>query len=186
VVNLEALTGWFAAHLSSFRLRDLIDILIVAFLIYEVIQFVRKSRAAQILKGILLLVVLMELSQFFDLSATSFLLTNTMQLGVMAVLVVFQPELRGALEQVGRRSLGMDFFSNHERREELEECVRAVSAACEEMSQHRVGALIVFERTTGLRDVIGRTPPTIMSGSAPVAANSPRTGHRSLPWSGCA
>ena len=154
MVNWEIVTDWFSTHYSSFGVQDVVDILIVSFIVYEGILFIRKSRAAQILKGILLLVVLLELAQMIDLTATTFLLSNGMQLGVVAVIVVFQPELRSALEQVGRRSIGIDFFSDKEQGEELRACIREVSLACESMAKRHTGALLVFERTTGLREII--------------------------------
>lgn len=154
MINWEMVTDWFSSHYSSFGFQDVVDILIVSFIVYEVILFIRKSRAAQILKGILLLVVLLELAQALDLTATTFLLSNSMQLGVVAVIVVFQPELRSALEQVGRRTIGIDFFSDREQGEELRACIHEVSTACESMAKQKTGALIVFERTTGLREII--------------------------------
>ncbi len=150
----DSFAGWFAAHYSSFDLKDVVDILIVSFIVYEVIQFIRKSRAAQILKGILLLVVVLQLAQILKFSATTYLLSNGMQLGVVAIIVVFQPELRSALEQVGRSGFGTGFFSESEQEEELRACIREVALACESMASKKTGALIVFERETGLRDIL--------------------------------
>lgn len=151
----KSLSTGLAVQFSGFGISDLLDILIVAVIIYKVIDFIRESRAAQLIKGMLLLVVVMQLSDLFNMDTTNFLLRNTLQVGVLAVVVLFQPELRRALEQVGRSRIGLDFVndsssSDTERRRVIDE----VCIACDHLSQARTGALIVFERTTNLTDVM--------------------------------
>ncbi|NLT57789.1 MAG: TIGR00159 family protein [Clostridiales bacterium] len=155
-MSWETLKNSLQIQVANLGLTDVVDILIVSFLIYQVIKFVRRSRALPIIKGILLLVLLQQVGLVFDLDATGFLLRNTMQLGVMAIIVVFQPELRSVLEQMGRRRLGgSDLLGDKGTREEGLRLLREISDACEHLSQARVGALIVFERGTDLGDILG-------------------------------
>jgi len=151
----RALSAGLSVQFSGFGISDLLDILIVAYIIYKAIDFIRESRAAQLIKGVLLLIVVMQISDLFNMDTTNFLLRNTLQVGVLAVVVLFQPELRRALEQVGRSRIGLDFVSDSsssdvERRRVIDE----VCIACDHLSQAKTGALIVFERTTNLTDVI--------------------------------
>lgn len=150
----DVLYSSFLIQLQNFSITDAIDILIVTVLFYSAIQFVRRSRAASIIKGIVLLLLLLWFGELLDLNTTSFILQNTMQLGVVAVIVVFQPELRSALEQMGRSRLGfLSLFGDQEESEGFK-LISEVSTACEHLSQRRTGALIVFERGLILTDVV--------------------------------
>ena len=149
-----SLSTGFTAQFSGFGISDILDILIVTYIIYKVIDFIRESRAAQLVKGVLLLVVIMQLSELFNMDTTNFLLRNTLQVGVLAVVVLFQPELRRALEQVGRSRIGLDFMSESSLNEaERRRMVDDVCIACDHLSQTRTGALIVLERSSNLTDV---------------------------------
>ena len=139
-------------YVRTFSLLDAIDILIVAFIIYHVIKFVKQTRAAQLVKGIAILLVVMYVSEWLHLSVINFLLINMMQVGLIALLIVFQPELRRGLEHVGRSNAGklLKFDVRDDQRQTVEEtCI-----AAESLSRSRTGALIVFERTTKLSDQI--------------------------------
>ncbi len=141
-------------HLSDFNLLNLIDIVIVALIFFKVIEFVLESRALTLVQGIVLIVILLQLSDFLNLDATNYLLINTLQVGLIAVLIVFQPELRRALEQVGRGRLSFGLFSQGSGDKELiSKMIDGVSASCKDFSEQHVGALIVFERTSTLEDV---------------------------------
>ena len=154
MMTFDTLMSSFMIQLQNFRITDAIDILIVAVLFYQVIQFIRRSRAASILKGLVLLLLMLWFGELLDLNTTSFLLRNTMQLGVVAVLVVFQPELRSALEQMGRSRIGgFALFGERDESESLK-LISEVCTACDHLSQRRIGALIIFERSIGLNDVI--------------------------------
>ena len=129
---------------QSIQLSDCIDILIVAFAVYTLIKYVRKTRAAQLLKGIGILLVIMIVSEWLRLSVVHFILINTMQIGATALLIIFQPELRRGLEHMGRSKFG-NMFNVEEPRESanlIEETCLAVAS----LSKSRTGALIVFER----------------------------------------
>ena len=88
--------------IRTFTLADLIDILLVSYLVYKAIKLVRETRAEQLVKGLLILAVSYFVAQIIDLKTMSFVLTNIFTLGVLAIIDVFQPELRRALEKVGR------------------------------------------------------------------------------------
>lgn len=141
---------------STFGIMDVIDLLVVAFIMYKVIGFIRDTRAVQLVRGILLLVLLYLLSSLIGMNTVNFVLNNTLQLGLIAVLIIFQPELRRALERVGRSKFGMKTFGveTEEGRRRAEEMIDAVCRACAEMSESCTGALIVFERKVRLGEVV--------------------------------
>ena len=97
--------NWFTALMLSFRATDVLDILVVAFIIYNVIKIARETRAEQLLKGILILLVGFTISQIFNLKMLNALFTSFFQFSMLAVLIVFQPELRSALEHIGRSKI---------------------------------------------------------------------------------
>lgn len=137
---------------SYIDVLDVIDILIVAFVIYKVLGFIRESRAEQLVKGVLLLVVTMFLSDFFNLKTLNWILEKGMALGVVALVVVFQPELRRGLEYMGRSKIsGIKIADVDENK--ARDIVREFSNAITNMSEKKIGALIVFERETTLTDI---------------------------------
>lgn len=143
-------------QLSMLRITDVIDILIVTFLVYKSLKFIRDTRTMQLLKGIVVLVVIMQASYFVNLHTVYYLLSNAMQLGFIAILIVFQPELRRALEQLGRTSMGQWFnFDDQNNNVETENMISEVVKSCSSMSKSRIGALIVIERDVKLGDIIG-------------------------------
>ncbi len=143
------------SQFESFNIADAVDILIVAFIAYKVIDFIRESRAAQLIKGILFILIVVYFSGVLGLATTNFLLANTLQVGVLAVVVLFQPELRRALEQVGRSRIGLDLFSDNPQDEEaVTKMIEEVASACHALSASKTGALIVFERSTQIEDII--------------------------------
>ena len=129
----------------------IIDILIVTYLFYRVIKMLKGTRAMQLLKGIVLLLIITALSEFLSLNILHYMLSSIMTYGVLLVIVVFQPELRKALEQVGNTDIKkiLEF-----EEEEEPSCVEDVIKAAQDMSQKGIGALIVFERDMGLGDYV--------------------------------
>jgi len=142
----------FLAYFNYLDLRTFIDILIVAFVIYKLLLLIKGTRAVQLLKGLAVLLVASAVSEQFHLSTISWLLGKTWTALAVALPVVFQPELRRALEQLGRGSL----FGRRSplAEEELRRVVNSVTLAAEKLSQRRVGALIVFTRETGLLEYV--------------------------------
>jgi diadenylate cyclase len=108
-------------YLSMVKPVDIIDIVIVSYIVYKIIYFIRETRAEQLLKGIFLLLLLLQVSEWFHLNAINFLLRNTMQVGLLAFLIVFQPELRRILERMGRSRIGtFTFFGVDDQYKETE------------------------------------------------------------------
>lgn len=139
--------------IRQFRFRDLIDIAIVAYVSYKAIMLIKGTRAVQLIKGLVVLVISTKVSEWLGLYTINWLLRNTMTVGVIALLVVFQPELRRALEQLGRGRLFVTpFFSFSE--EEVNKMINEMARAVQVLASNKIGALIVIERETGLNDVI--------------------------------
>ncbi len=132
----------------------IIDVVLVGFLIYAFIKFAKKSRAMQLLKGIVFLVIITILSNIFKLRILNFILTSFMTYGVIALLLIFQPELRRALEQIGSSTFTKMFGIDKSLRDKAKEDIYKVSIAVEELSKTKTGALIVFERDIKLQDII--------------------------------
>ena len=136
--------------------RNMADVLILTLLIYQVIKLVMHTRSSSLFKGIAVVLVMAWLANALHLSAVSWLLTLIISMGLLFIVILFQPEFRRGLEQIGRsrmmrRIIGLPSKQNPERVEEnVAEIVRAMS----NMSRKRIGALIVVERHTGLGDVI--------------------------------
>lgn len=133
-------------------LKDMIDVGIVSFIIYKMILLVRGTRAVQLLKGIFVLVATWGVSTWFNLYTLKWVMNQMFTFGIVTILIIFQPELRRVLEQLGRGNL-FSRSSSLERTvisESIEEVIRAV----QHMAQRKCGALIVFERQTGVSELI--------------------------------
>lgn len=145
--------------LQTIRFQDFLDVAIVSYLIYKVIKLVRDTRAEQLVKGFALLAIGYLLVAQLQLTAMSFLLKNLLSLGVTALVVVFQPELRRALEQVGRTRIGLSMFTpgDVDADEQERRWRTAISAICDStsfLSRQKIGALIVIEKETKLGEII--------------------------------
>ncbi len=138
--------------IKSIQLTDVIDVTVVAFIIYNVMKFIRQTRAVQLLKGIGILLVVMYVSDWLQLNVINFILINTMQVGVTALLIVFQPELRRGLEHMGRSKLGGIFTFEEPRK--LSDLIDEVCIAVSSCAKTKTGALIVFEKQTRLNDLL--------------------------------
>jgi len=132
--------------------RDVVDVLIVAFLLYQLIKLIRGTQAVQLLAGVGVLFVLGFVAQQLHLRLVDFLFTNGSQAILLALIVLFQPELRRALDQMGRLSPVRAMLGHHGS-ERIGQMVEEVIRAAMSLSERRTGALIVFERETGLENV---------------------------------
>lgn len=137
----------------NIRIRDIIDILIVAFVFYKLFMLIRETRAEQLTKGILVLFVATKISEWLELYTVYWILEKTMTVGVLAILIVFQPELRRALEYIGRSRFFTKSFIEIEG-ENIDKIVDEVVDAVASLSRQKIGALIVIERKTGLNEVV--------------------------------
>lgn len=146
--------------LKTFDVSDVLDIAILSYIIYKGIMIVRETRAQQLVKGLLFLGIIFLAAILFDLSAMEFLLKNLFSIGAIAIIIVFQPELRRILDKVGRakvRDLGVfNFSSDHieQIRRVWSGAIAEIGKACRELAQTKTGALIVIERQTKLGEQI--------------------------------
>lgn len=138
---------------SGIRITDIIDILIVAVVVYKLLGLIKQTRAEQLFKGVLLLVVATFLSDLFNLHTINWILKGTVALGAVAILVVFQPELRRGLEYLGRSKFVNAPFEQMDK-EKGKHITSNIVKAIDSFSRDRVGALIVFERQTNLTDIM--------------------------------
>jgi len=132
-------------------IKDIIDVAIVSYIIYSLFMLVRGTRAVQLLKGIFVLVATWAISTWFDLYTLKWLMNQMFTFGVVTVLIIFQPELRRALEQIGRGKL---FGRTNVLDEDLNARIGEVIKTVNYCASRSIGALIVFERETGLNDYI--------------------------------
>ncbi len=135
--------------------KAIVEVVLIAIVIYKIIELVRDSRAWQLLKGVLLIVAIAWGASLFGLDTISFLLNNTVQLLAFALIVVFQDELKKILERLGNSNF-KNIFSDHSQngRKEAEDAIGALADAACSMSEDRIGALIVIEREIRLGEII--------------------------------
>jgi diadenylate cyclase len=139
--------------IGEFGVKDAIDILLVTFIIYGLLIITRKTRAIQVLKGLGVFLLFALICQWIGLTAVSALLNYVIEAGAVIIVVIFQPEIRKALERIGRgRFFGIGFDNNmvSEDTKDIENIERAIL----NLSIRKIGALMVFERKTGLKDII--------------------------------
>ena len=137
------------------KITDLIDILLIAVIVYQMLKLIKETRAMQLVKGVLILFAILEISSWLHLNTLNYLLKSAMQVGMFAVVVIFQPELRSILEKMGRSKVGRLINIATGPSDTQEHAIREIVKAAENMSQTKTGALIVMERETKLGDVIG-------------------------------
>jgi len=135
---------------SGFRITDVIDIAIVSFIIYKILGFVRSTRAEQLAKGLLVIILAAFFSDLLNLYIVNWIFTQILNVGIVALVVVFQPELRRGLEYLGRGRLSRQFSIEEENiAGNVDKIVRAV----EYFAKRKEGAIIVIERQTALQDI---------------------------------
>ncbi len=137
---------------QNIGIKDLIDIGIVAYVFYKIYMLLKETRAKQLVKGIMVLLVVTQLSDWFQLHVMNWILINTMTVGLIALLIVFQPELRRALEYIGRTKLLSKSMQDLEY-EQLENIVDEMMESISSLSRQKIGALIVIEKDTGLSEI---------------------------------
>lgn len=142
---------FFAGLTLKNSLKEIVDILIVSYLIYRLIILVRGTRAVQLLRGIVLLIIVWAISTWLDLYTLKWLMNQMFTWGLVTVLIIFQPELRRALEQLGRGKL---FSRSSQEEQDVSNQINEVIKAVNYLAPRKIGALIVFERHTGLNDYL--------------------------------
>lgn len=156
-MSYNSITKALASGFSQISVLDILDIIIIAVLIYNLIVWTRETRAYEVLKGIGLLFLVSIASQLLSLTTLSWLLDSVLTSGsiIIVLIILFQPELRRVLEKLGRsgKRLGKEWFDASSMKNT--DLVRDMHAAILSLSHRRVGALIVFEQKTGLGDIVG-------------------------------
>lgn len=140
-------------YLRLIELKDILDMAIIAFGIYHLLRFVRRSRSGQVVKAIAFIVVAMALANLWRLRVIRTVLNNAMELGIIALIILFRPELRRFLEQMGSGKI-KELFVAESYSNDLETAVKETVDAYAALSRDKVGALMVFERRTLLDDVL--------------------------------
>ena len=150
---MDAIRGIFEIALNDIKtmsFTDLLDVIIVAYLIYKVIYFVRRTNSYNLAKGVVLILIALWLSYIFQLTMINFLLRRTVELGLIALLILFQPELRRLLERMGRGFTSRRSVSSPV----MEDAIAQTVLACKEMSDTKTGALLIFERKERLNSIM--------------------------------
>ena len=129
---------------------DIIDMVLLAFVIYWLLKLTSKTRAIQVLKGLGIILLAVWITDFFHLNGITWLLNYVLTAGAVLVVILFQPELRRGLAQIGRGRLDLLISKNTYAQDTVDSIIKAILS----MSKKRTGALIVFERKTGLKDVL--------------------------------
>lgn len=141
----------FAAMLPTVKFMDIVDILLVAFVIYTIIIMIQTTGAVRIAKSIIIILILSGLTQILNMYLMNYLLDKILEIGLIALVIMFQPELRRMLEKLGSKSL-REILSMKEQQREIDRVISQTVAACEIMSKERTGVLIVFERSASTID----------------------------------
>ncbi|MEE6726646.1 diadenylate cyclase CdaA [Pediococcus acidilactici] len=130
---------------------NIIDVLVVWFVIYELIMLLRGTKAVQLFRGIIVIIIIMVGSWYIGLSTVYWIMNQVINWGVIAMVIIFQPEIRRGLEHLGRGSI---FAKNHSQKEAEEKMIQALDKAIQYMAKRRIGALISIQMETGLDDYI--------------------------------
>ena len=137
------------------RFTDILDVIIIAFLVYKLLDLVRSTRAENILKGVVIFLLALWLSEIFHLYGIAYILGNMVQVGILALIILFQPEIRQILEKLGSRNIRLlQAFTPVQQQTELEKAIDQTVIACSEMAKTKTGVLIVFERHILLDDMV--------------------------------
>ncbi len=142
-----------SSYLKLVNFTDVLDIAIVSYVVYRLLLFFRKSRSGQVVRAIAFILAAMILSNLLNLYIVSFLLNRAVEMGLIAIIIIFQPELRRFLERIGSGRLS-GVFTKEEAPEDLEQAIQQTVAAYAAFSRDKVGALMVFERHTILDDIL--------------------------------
>lgn len=141
-------------QIALLRISDLIDIILVSYIVYKALKFMRDTKALQLLKGVVIVVAITQISYFAKLNTMYYILSNFLQLGVIALLIVFQPELRRVLEHTGRTANSKWFSSHNELGAEAQQIFRETARAAQSMSNNHTGALIVIENKDNVDSLV--------------------------------
>lgn len=144
--------------IQSMNFMDVIDILLLSYLVYLLIKLIKETRANQLIKGIIIVCCAYAVSKLIGLNAISYIIKSVIDVGLLAILIMFQPEIRRALEKAGRTKLGINLFNfsatSDETTAKWNHAIEAICDSCVDLSSTKTGALIVIERQTKLGEQI--------------------------------
>ena len=152
-VRFAEVSGWILRSLLSIEISDILDIALMAFILYKIFTLVQSTKAASLVKGLMIFLAALVVSSALHLNGINYIMRSMANLGLLALIVLFQPEIRRVLEQVGSRRFTA-LFIHEETVGAVEQAISQTVLACTEMSQTRTGALIVFEREMQLDDMV--------------------------------
>ena len=138
---------------TNMSLWSILDILVVSYIFYKGYMLIKETRAEQLLKGIALIIVLIPVSYLLKLDMLYFILNKTLTIGVLTVIIIFQPEIRRALEHLGRSAFDDKHYPSN--KENLNITINEIAIAVQNLAESKTGALIVIEQSTGLNELIG-------------------------------
>ena len=151
---MEAIINFFkefAALLPTIQIMDVVDILVVAFVIYKIILMLQTTSSSRIAKSIIIILILTAATSLLHMYLMNYLLDKILEIGLLALVIMFQPELRRMLEKLGSKSF-REILSTKQEQRNIDYVISETVKACEIMSRERTGVLIVFERTSSLED----------------------------------
>ena len=153
---LDRVIEYIINFIQLIRVTDIIDIVIVSVLIYQMLKMIRETRALQLVKGIAILLIVLQLSTWLNFTVINYILRNIMQVGLFIIVVIFQPELRNVLERVGRSKVGnlFDFSTIQLGEDKVQNIISELVNATVNLSHTKTGALIVLEREIRLGDFV--------------------------------
>jgi len=147
----EQIWGIVLTFSTTVRIWDVIDILIFTIIVYRILSFMQKTSASSVIKGLLFILAVAWLSNFFNMNILSYLLRQVLQMGLIVIVVLFQPEIRKMFERMGTTRLN-NLFRRKGKQENLEAVLKQIITACYAMPKTETGAIIVMERKVGLND----------------------------------
>lgn len=154
-LDFTKMTANIGRYLLSIQITDYLDILIMVFVVYKLLLFVKSTKVASLLKGLFIFFTILLLSSVFNLNGINFILSRLVEIGVLALIILFQPEIRRVLEELGSRKFNVfGLFGHGGNVNAMEQTIAQTVLACSEMSKTRTGALIVFEREILLDDMV--------------------------------
>ena len=155
---MEMILGFFrdiGSYIALIRVADVLDIAIIAFLLYKLLSLFKSTQAERIFFGVLFFLLVTWLASYLELHAVSYILTHVVEWGILALIILFQPEIRQLLEKLGAKNIRyLRFLKPEKERTDLEKCIDQTVFACSEMSRSKTGVLIVFEREILLDDMV--------------------------------
>ena len=142
-------------YLSLLKITDLVDVAIIVFLVYKLLSLVKSTRAENILKGVGIFLLALWLSTALELRAVSYILSHVVEWGILALIILFQPEIRQILERLGSKNIRLMRVVRPEKEiTEMEKAIDQTVVACSELSRTKTGVLMVFERNINLDDIV--------------------------------